>query len=159
MLDDPGRYATCDWNPRRLVVQHMDARALRYDDDSFEGAYCSSSVEHFGDLSDIRLALAEICRVVKSGGIVSLSTEYRLRGLGQGIPGTRIFDGDELHEVLVEPFGWELVEPLDLTISDETMATEQPQDEAAAGHSRWPHLVLGQGELAWTSVHVALRVA
>ena len=68
------------------------------------------------------------------------------RASGRGSRDTRYpFDGDELHEVLVEPFGWELVEPLDLTISDETMATEQPQDEAAAGHSRWPHLVTRPG--------------
>jgi SAM-dependent methyltransferase len=156
MLTEPGRFATCAWNPRRLVVQHMDARELRYEDDSFYGVYCSSSLEHFGGPSDAALALTELHRVLQPGGIASISTEYRLRGPGPGIPGTLIFDAAELDELIVRPYAWELVQPLDLTISEQTLATEQSQNEAIAG-SRWPHIVLREGELAWTSVHLALR--
>jgi SAM-dependent methyltransferase len=158
MLTDPGRYATCDWNPRRLVVQHMDARDLSYEDGSFDGVYCTSSLEHFGGRAEITAALAEIQRVVRPGGVVSLSTEYRLRGDGPGISGTRMFDADELARWIVEPFAWQLVEPLDLGVSQETLASEQAQDAAAAGQLCWPHIVLAEGDLAWTSVHLALRV-
>src|SRR5436190_15022228 len=35
MLRDPAPYAPCHWNPRRLVVQQMDARELRYEDACF----------------------------------------------------------------------------------------------------------------------------
>jgi SAM-dependent methyltransferase len=157
MLTDPGRYATCVWNPRRLVVQHMDARELRFEDASFSGVYCSSSLEHFGGLDDVALALAELYRVLKPGGIASLSTEYRLRGPGPGIPGTLLFDAAELEGLIVRPLPWELVAPLDLTISELTLASEQEQSEAAAGELRWPHIVLREGAIAWTSVHLALR--
>ena len=34
----PGRFASCPWNPRRLVVERMDALDLRYADSSFESS-------------------------------------------------------------------------------------------------------------------------
>lgn len=157
MLEDADQFAPCDWNPRRLVVQHMDARELRFESDSFDGVYSSSSVEHFGEPADVVQALSELHRVLKPNGVATLSTEYRLRGPGPGIPGTLMFDAAEIDELIVSPFKWELVEPIDLTISERTLASEQSQSEAVAGRVRWPHIVLFEGELAWTSVHVALR--
>jgi SAM-dependent methyltransferase len=156
MLIDPGEYATCPWNDRRLVVQHMDARKLRYEDESFDGIFSSSSIEHFGEREDVHRALAEMWRVLKPGGVVSLSTEYRVRGPGPGLSGTLIFDAAEIDDIIVRPFAWELVEPLDLRLSERTRATELPLAEAGG---RYPHLVLREGELAFTSVHLALRKA
>jgi Methyltransferase domain len=156
MLTDPGEYATCTWNERHLVVQHMDARKLRYEDETFDGLFSSSSIEHFGELDDVHRALAEMWRVLKPGGVASLSTEYRLRGHGPGLPGTLMFDAAEVDEIIVRPFAWKLVEPLDLHLSDRTRATEVPLAEASG---RYPHLVLREGELVFTSIHLALRKA
>ena len=80
MLVTPGDHARCAWNERRLVVQHMDARELHYEDETFDGIFCTSSHEHFAEESDLRRALAEMWRVLKPGGIVTLATEFRLRG-------------------------------------------------------------------------------
>src|SRR5205807_7520612 len=35
MLTDPGRGCPFDWHPRRLVVQHMNALDLKYENESF----------------------------------------------------------------------------------------------------------------------------
>src|SRR5204862_4394011 len=91
MLIDPGRHAVIPWNPRRLVVQHMDARELRYEDESFDGIFSSSSIEHFGDHADVERAVSEMFRVLKPGGVLSLSTEFRLAGDGPGLPNVLLF--------------------------------------------------------------------
>jgi SAM-dependent methyltransferase len=158
MLERPGDYAPCDWDERRLVVQHMDARELLYEDESFDGVFCSSSLEHFGGEEDVQRALAEIWRVLKIGGVVSLSTEFRLAGPGPGLPGTLIFDARELNDLVVQPFVWELVEPLDLRLSERTRASAIPLAAAFAGTMpESAHVVLVEGALVFTSVHVALR--
>jgi ubiquinone/menaquinone biosynthesis C-methylase UbiE len=160
MLTSPGERAPCDWNPKRLVVQHMDARELLYEDATFDGVFSASSIEHLGN--DLDQALAEIYRVLKPGGIVSLSTEFRLEGPSPGLPGTLIFDAAELTERVVAPFAWKPVEPLDVTVSGATITTETPLAEAfadaeAGRRPRSPHIVLREGEFLFTSVHLALR--
>jgi SAM-dependent methyltransferase len=158
MLLNPGNHAPGAWNERRLVVQHMDARELHYEDGSFDGVFSSSSIEHFGDEQDVRQALGEIWRVLKPGGIATVTTEYRLRGSSAGLPGTLIFDEDQLQEIVIRPFRWSLVDPLDLTMSLRTLETMTSFSGAVAGTvPLFPHIVLEEGEFLWTSVHIALR--
>ena len=81
MLVDPAWGAVADWNsspPRRAA--HERARASRYDDDSFDGIFSSGSIEHFGELDDIRRSVEEMYRVLKPGGIAAIATEYRIQG-------------------------------------------------------------------------------
>jgi SAM-dependent methyltransferase len=161
MLFDPSRFASCSFEPRRLVVQHMDALELRYPDESFDGVFSSSSIEHFGDLAAVRRAFEEMHRVLRPGGIAALSTEYRVAGEGS-LPGTLLFTEGELlslWEGLFEP-----VEPLNLSLSARTRSTVLDFDEAAADvragrdWTRYPHIVLRHGlGMTWTSVHVTLR--
>jgi SAM-dependent methyltransferase len=160
MLLTPGQHAAGAWNPRRLVVQHMDARELQYEDASFDAVYSSGSIEHFGDHSDLGRALAEMVRVLKPGGIAALSSEYRLRGPGPGLPGTLLFSADEIDELIVRPYAWELVQPLDVRLSEATLATELQIPEAVRLQDtspEVPHIVLADGDLAMTSVHLVLR--
>lgn len=176
MLTDPGRFYGAPWHARRLVVQHMDALDLRYEDASFDGVFSSSSLEHFGGLAEVRQALDEIHRVLKPGGVLSLSTEFRLAGPPPGIPGVLLFDRRELVADLGLADGerWIALDELSTEVSNATRATTLPYEETGAdvrGHvaehgalyferlqwSRYPHLVLRDGLSAWTSVHVALR--
>jgi SAM-dependent methyltransferase len=173
MLTDPGRYWPGPWDPQRLVAQHMDGRDLRYPDRTFDAVFSASSIEHFGDHDDVVTSLREIGRVLKPGGVATISTELRLAGPPHGgLPGILMFDADELHD-LVRAAGLTWIEPLDTTIGDATLATALPFAEAAAdvrAHvaehgeilfhrldwSRYPQLVLDEGDLRWTSVHLAL---
>lgn len=173
MFLDPGRYWPGSWDPRRLVVQHMDGRELRHPDESFEAVFSSSSIEHFGDHADVEQAIREIHRVLKPGGVLSLSTELRFGGSGPGLPGILLFSPQELEEHVVRACDWEPV-AVPRQPSPATRATELDFDLAAAdvrAHvarygaiyydrlewSHYPQIVLRHGDFLWTSVHLALR--
>ena len=80
MLTNPGSAWDGPWNPRRLVVQHMDACELHYEDETFDGIFSSGSIEHFGSLERIGIAMDEAFRVLKRGGTASFSTEFLIDG-------------------------------------------------------------------------------
>jgi len=167
VLVAPERFFGGEWNPRRLVMQHMDALDLRYEDESFDGIFSSSSIEHFGDFDAVRRSAQEMYRVLKPGGVCSLSTEFRLAGpSGFALPDALAFTGAELQRLLVDGIGWELVGDLDaLVLDEETAGVVVDFNESAAdvraGRPEWstyPHLVLKwDGGHEWTSVHVTLR--
>lgn len=162
LMLDPERTFSGEWNPRRLVVQHMDRCALRYEDEAFDGVFSSSSIEHFGEVQDVRRSLAEICRVLRPGAIAAISTEFRLSGPPPGLPDVLMFDAGELRS-LIDGLPWEPVSPLSLEVSPATLesavAFELAAADVRAGRewSQWPHLVLSADELLWTSVHLTLR--
>jgi SAM-dependent methyltransferase len=174
MLTDPGRFWPGAWDPRRLVVQHMDARELRYSDATFAAAFSSSSFEHFGGLADVRRAVEEACRVVVPGGLISISTELRLSGDPPGLPGVLLFSREELLDTFVERLPLEPFGPIDLSVTAETEATVWPFAPFAADVERhvgergalyfheltwshYPHVVLEHEGRRFTSVHLALR--
>jgi SAM-dependent methyltransferase len=163
MLIDPGRYWDRDWNPERLTVRHMDARALEFEDESFNAIFSSSSIEHFGDFPDVRRSVEEMFRVLRPGGVLAVSTEFRLEGDRIGYPGLLRFDEPELRALVLDGLWWDPANPLDLEISEETVAPAVEMSEAIAdqesgrrGWSQYPHLVLRHEQFLWTSVHLAL---
>ncbi|MPZ23588.1 MAG: methyltransferase domain-containing protein [Dehalococcoidia bacterium] len=174
MLVSPGRHWPALWNPRRLVVQHMNALDLLYEDESFDAIFSSSSIEHFGTHEDVQKAAGEMFRVLKPGGVLSLSTEFRLDGPSPGFPGVLLFDPGELQKWLIGDLDWVPLTPLDFSVSAATRETEHDFATYIADHQthagedgsiiidrlRWsvyPHVVLRYGPYAWTSVHVGLR--
>jgi SAM-dependent methyltransferase len=176
MLTDPGRHWSGPWNARRLVVQHMNALDLQYEDASFDGIFSSSSIEHFGGHAEVRRAVDEMHRVLRPGGTLALATELRLAGPGPGLPGTQLFDPAELLELVVGDRGWEPFGPLDADVCAVTSAGATSfsgaladLDVHVAEHgrldyetlrwSRYPHVVLEHGAHRWTSVHLCLRRA
>ncbi len=175
MFLHPDRYWPSPWNPRRLVVQHMNGCDLQYEDDSFDGIYSSGSIEHFGSHENVRQAASEMARVLKPGGVASVSTEFRLEGPTPGVPGTLMFDEDELRELIFDAGDWEMVDgPFETRCSDATRATVDEFDNqlkhmydhvdkyaeilyhVEAWHERMSQ-VLRIDERVWTSCHFALR--
>jgi SAM-dependent methyltransferase len=163
MLSDPGRYWDGEWNPERLTVCHMNALELAFEDESFDAIFSSSSIEHFGDFPDVRRSVEEMFRVLRPDGVLALSTEFRLEGDRIGYPGLLRFDEPELRSLLLDGLWWDPATPLDLRISEETLASAVKMSEAIAdqeagkrGWSRYPHVVLRHEQFLWTSVHVAL---
>ena len=149
--------------PSGSTVQHMDALELEFEDDSFDAIFSSSSIEHFGDFPDVRRSVEEMFRVLRPGGVLALATEFRLEGDRIGYPGLLRFDEPELRALLLDGLWWDPATPLDLGISEETVAGAVETREAIAdqragirGWSRYPHLVLRHEQFLWTSVHVAL---
>ncbi|HEY1688636.1 MAG TPA: class I SAM-dependent methyltransferase [Solirubrobacteraceae bacterium] len=174
MLASPESHWPFAWRPRRLVVQHMDALDLRYEPASFDAIFSSSSLEHFGDRDAIVRAIAEMHRVLKPGGVLCLSTELRLRGPGPGLPGILMFSEEDIAELIIGDGLWEPLDPPDLSVSAETLeqahdfsryATDIKRHVKREKHlvfhrldwSKYPHIVLREGDRWWTSVHLALR--
>lgn len=173
MLVDPGVEWPGPWNPRRLVVQHMDARALRYEDGSFDAVFSSSSFEHFGTRDDVRAAVREAHRVLRPGGVLSVATEFRLAGPPEGLPGILLFDRDDMERLFAGAAPWSWVAPLDTRMSQASLDAACDFEGAAAdvrAHvaehggiryhllewSVYPHVVLRHGPYTWTSVHVCM---
>jgi len=176
MLVEPAFLAPFEFDPQRLVVQHMDGRALRYPDQTFDGVFSSGSIEHFGDLDDVAHAAYEMGRVLKPGGILALSTEFRFSGppAGIGWPGqTLLLSATDLQRYIVEASGLELVDDLRVEASDETMATRRDSNRAVAHHNErladdgtnvpeyaywdFPHIILVHDGYVFGSVHLTLR--
>ena len=147
----------------RLVVQHMDGRDLHYADDSFDGLFASSSIEHVGTLEDIAHAAYEMGRVLKLGGVLVLSTEYRISGPpgSSGWDACQIFSPHELQRYIVEASGLELVDVLDTLLSDATLSCWRDVTPDANNssvpmirHGRYPRV----GDWAWSNGTQLIRV-
>ncbi|HXB53140.1 MAG TPA: FkbM family methyltransferase [Vicinamibacteria bacterium] len=178
MLVQPELAAPYACDPNRLVVQHMDARSLRFPDDTFDGIFSSCAIEHFGDLQDIASAAYEMGRVLKPGGLLAISTTIKLGGPPGGIgwPGqTLIFPREHLQRYIVEASGLEAVDELHTEVSEETLSTGRDlvravldyrarlDEKGEAGreteYALWdfPMVVLAVEGYVFTSVHLALR--
>lgn len=144
MMTDPGRYWPGRWDPRRLVVQHLDALHLHHPDESLDAVFSSSSLEHFGDLAAVRRSLREMWRVLRPWGLLTLSTEHRVSGPGPGLPGTLMFDAAEL-AALIDAGGWEPLDALDLAVSPATHRGLVPFAEATEDLRR--HVISNDGDL------------
>ena len=178
MLVDPALVAPYEFEPSRLVVQHMDGRVLRYPDNTFDGIFSSGSIEHFGMWPDVASAAYEMGRVLKPGGVLTLSTEFLLGGPpgGHGWPNvTLLFSPEELRRYIIEASGLELIDEPELELSTTTMETRRDMVSAVADHharvaekggddydaefAEWdfPHLVMAYDGFVFGSVHLALR--
>ncbi len=110
----------------------------------------------------MRRSIDEMFRVLRPGGVLSLSTEYRIEGPPPGIPGRPCFSsGAELEETVIGgPRAGGLLSPLDVHVSAGTRGTVQylpGRRDARAASPHYPHIVLTTGPETWTSVHLALR--
>jgi SAM-dependent methyltransferase len=159
MLTDPERCAPAGfpWHPRRLVVQHMDGRSLRYEDGVFDGIVSLGSIEHFGDLTAVAQAAREMGRVLKPGGVLTLATELKLSPAdGMGWPGVILFTPGQLEQCIIEPSGLEPVDAPEYDVSLETMKTAFPLARLVAGESRFPSLVMEHDGYRFGSVMMTL---
>ena len=163
MLSDPQPPIPLSWDPRKLVVQHMNALDLRYADESFDGIFSSSSIEHFGTRADVRKSVEEMVRVLRPGGVLTVATEYRLAGPAPGLPGTLLFSKAQLIELFaglpltpVSPWSLRLSRNSSRVVVDFKEAT----DDIVAKRPRfstYPHIVLKDGRHRWTSVHLGFK--
>ena len=165
MVVAPERLAPMPFERDRLVVQHMDGRWLRFPDDSFDGIFSSGSIEHFGGFEDIAAAACEMGRVLKPGGVLTLSTEFLLEGPpgSAGWPGVVLFSAETLRRQIIEASGLKPVDAPDLAVSERTLATGKPLlemiREIENGRETFPHVVLTHEGQVFGSVHLTLRKA
>ena len=137
-----------------LVFQKMDALDLQFDDDTFDFVVTFSSIEHFGGHAGAVLAMQEIARVLKPGGVAAIATELVIAGPRH----YEFFKPDEVEPCFVGGSGMEMVEPLDLSIDPEMIANPV-RFEVADGFQGYtgPHTSVRCGPLTFTSIEFFLR--
>lgn len=76
--ENPKKYSPFPYKEDALTVLRMDATNLEFPPESFDIAFSISSIEHFGgkNHSGALRCLKEIERVLKTGGIAVITTEY-----------------------------------------------------------------------------------
>lgn len=170
MLVDPERFSPLDFENERLVVQDMDGRCLEYPDAMFDAVYSSRSVEHFGSLKAIASAAYEMGRVLKPGGILTLSTEFKVSGPAEGDGwdiNTLVLSPDRVRKFIVEASGLELVDEIDTRVSEQTMLTRRDLAAFLEGIKKgsgwqnkaanYPNIVLTHQGYAVCSIHLTMK--
>ncbi|MFY0613141.1 MAG: class I SAM-dependent methyltransferase [Hyphomicrobiaceae bacterium] len=153
MLTNPDAFAPFSYRRDHLQVMAMPGDKLDFDDESFDFAFCLSSIEHFGSRDTQRRSLAETARVLKPGGIYCCITELILT---EGHTHPEYFSFEEMHEIFFEPNGFKLVggEP-DYRISQSLL--DYPTTIPSEFSIRSPHIVLEQDGMKWTSFSMFLE--
>ena len=170
MLSSPADFSPFPIDPHRLLGVHVDATNMSLPSEFFDGVFSSSSIEHFLGFDRVEAAAAEIGRVLKPGGVASISTKLRIDGPSQVISwghDTVLFSESDIRKRIVEPSGCELVGDLDLEIDDETVATDKQlvallgdlgkEASLDARLRRFPNLVVTHEGFVFCSVNLVLR--
>jgi SAM-dependent methyltransferase len=149
VIAQPDDYAPFPYRREHLVFMRMDGTRLAFRDGTFDVAYSLSSIEHFGGLEGARAALGEMGRVLKSGGILALATEYRL----SGPPHPETFGPEEFSSLIDFP-DFSLVEPLDDRVYRRYDCAAIDLHE---NPYQTPHLLVRFKDTVFTTVMVFLR--
>jgi SAM-dependent methyltransferase len=147
--ENPKKYAPFPYKEDALTVLRMDATNLEFPSESFDVAFSISSIEHLGgsNHSGSLRCLKEVERVLKTGGIAVITTEYILNDKEH----PEFFNRRTIYDHLINKLQkLQLVEPLDLRITTRTLDTAIGMfDTADATH---PHILIRYGDILLTSV-------
>lgn len=164
VLENPSAYIPDYADPSRVEFKHADMCELPFNDNSFDGIFSSGSIEHVGiegiaDWDAIGKAAREIGRVLKPGGIASISTEWKLSGNGWGWSHVRLFDEETIYSKLIDKTGLDLVDEPDWTFEGSLADALTLKDIVQLGGLKPDQLeyVLKEHQYIYTSVHLALR--
>ena len=152
MLHTPEMFAPFHYRKDHLEVLSMDARKLDFPPDTFDFVFSFSSIEHFGGHRGAAMALREMARVLKPGGISVITTELILNRLGTG---RDFFRKREIEPLFTRATGFELAnDRLDYRV--ERPFLRQPM-EFPYERTGKPCVVLRKGLTLFTSVALFLR--
>lgn len=170
MMAAPSAFSRIDHDARNVIPVHTDARAVRLPSDFFDGVYSAGSIEHFGSITAVEAAAEEMGRLLRPGGVASISTEFRLDG-----PNDRkwfddnciLFTPELLQRHIIEPSGLELIDEPDFSTSDATfdsrvvlldfLTKTKGMKTIEDKRNAYPNLVLFHEGFLFCSVHLALR--
>ena len=160
-LFDPNRFVRTPVNLNRLVLQNMDPRFLRFDADSFD-AVVAMQFSAYAAERDAGLALLEVERVLKPGGIAILSAELVVNDAEPlELPDLCLHTAHSLYARIGYSPGLHPVDDFVADVSPATAATCIPFSEVLRdlqlGVCRYPHIVLEMEGRRFTSATVFLR--
>lgn len=165
-LRHPSRYAPDIYkNVKNVIPMHQDMTYLNLPRESVDFIYSSGSIEHViesgGSITSwdsVATAAREAGRVLKRGGVMSISTEWKLNDKeGWGFDNVRLFDIKTLYEYLIEPSGLELMDELDVTPDYDLSKAMTLQDAIDGKIPEHGEIALSAHGFVFTSIHLALR--
>lgn len=123
MLVDPSRHFLLDTPRGHVIAVHSNAVCLNLPSGAFDGVFCCATLEHLGSFDAVAIAVREIARILKPGGVAVIATEMRIDG-----PTDRegfhddflLFTPERIQRHVVDASGLALRMPLDLRQSDAT---------------------------------------
>jgi len=148
------KLAPFPYRAESLLFRKMDALGLEFDDDTFDFVFTFSSIEHFGGHPGAVLAMQEIARVLKPGGVACVATELILAGPDHH----EFFKAPDIEPCFAAGSGMDFVEPLDLSV-DAELISHPVLFEVAPGFTGYtgPHTSVKCGDLTFTSIEFFLR--
>ncbi len=152
MLHTPEMFAPFHYRKEHLEVLTMDARKLEFPSNAFDIVFSFSSIEHFGGHREAVMALREMFRVLKAGGVAVVTTELILNRLGS----TRgFFRRREIEPLFLQATGFELVgDGVDYRV--ERLFLRKPMEFPYEPTGK-PCVVLRRGLTLFTSIALFLR--
>jgi len=155
---------------RGIIPVHADARSLPFPDNFADGVFSSGSLEHFGNWEQIVQSFREMARILKPGGVLSVSTEFRLNGPQGKVtwdPSVYLFTRDKLEELVADTPELEWIGDRELITPERVLAQEEPTlllpfliNEQAYLDGEldiYPNLLMSHEGFSFCSVHIALR--
>jgi SAM-dependent methyltransferase len=160
--ENPKKYAPFPYKEDALTVLRMDATNLEFPSDTFDIAFSISSIEHFGgkNHSGALRSLQEVERILKPGGIATITTEYIINDkkhpkeyLLSDNRDPEFFNRRTIYDDLINKLErLQLVEPLDLRITTRTLDVATGQYD-----NIYPHILLRYGNMLFTSVMLVFQ--
>jgi SAM-dependent methyltransferase len=152
--ENPKKYVPFPYKEDALTVLRMDATNLEFPSDTFDIAFSISSIEHFGgkNHSGALRSLKEVERVLKTGGIAVITTEYILNDKDHH----EFFNRRTIYDDLINKLQkLQLVEPLDLRITTRTLDKAMGRDDTV--DITHPHVLIRIRDRLFTSVMLVFQ--
>jgi SAM-dependent methyltransferase len=165
MLTHPEVFSPINFNRRRLGVQVMDGQCIAFEDDTFDIVFSYSSIEHFGGKDAASRTMQEIQRVLKPGGVASITTEVtvssnydqlgRLRAKdsasNQKSILSEIFTPAEVDMHLISSHDMTIFNKIDYNVRDKRGIIKFPEEV-----TKMPHIFLEYSGIIWGSLHLTM---
>jgi alpha-1,3-rhamnosyl/mannosyltransferase len=172
--------APFEFRADRMTVQPMYARHLTYPDGSFDAVVCRLHARDIGDVRDVARVVHELGRVVKPGGVLSISADVLVAsdpGSAPLPPRAALLSSKDVQQFIARSSGLDPIDELRPSVSHWTLSTArdivswtadwqsrlhgQPDGSELAEWAVWdlPLIVLSECGRRYTSVHLALRRA
>lgn len=170
MMVRPGQYTRRPYARGSVVPVHSDPRALALPSNFFDGVYATAEIGRLGSLDALAASVEEIGRILKPGGIATVTVEFLLEGPN----GAAGFDDDVLlmtpdliQRYVVAPSGMALIDAPSFEISSQTYDSRAVLQDfnSTVGRHRTveqkknvhPNLVIFHDGFLFCPIHLTLR--